>query len=209
MAVFDHLAVGAADLTQGAAWARESFGVDVPTGGSHPLMSTHNLLARLSAGYFEIIAVDPGAPSPARPRWYGLDDPEIRASLKVAPQPVAWVVEVSDLDAAMAAASWDPGEALSVTRGDLSWRLTVPKDGSAPERVLPTLIEWPAGPPVDRMSRIGLSLERLILRHPQPSMIRDALASVDALDLAVEVAIEPGSPKLLATLSGPDGSLTV
>lgn len=209
MAVFDHLAVGADTLAQGAAWARDALGVEVPVGGRHPLLSTHNLLARLPAGYFEIIAADPDAPAPPRPRWYALDDPGMAAALRAAPRPVAWVVEVPDLDAALAQASWDPGEALTVTRGDLSWRLSVPADGSVPEAVLPTLIEWPDGPPRDRLAEIGLTLEGLTLRHPEPDRIADCLASVGASDLAVSVSFEVGSPRLFATLAGPGGRVTL
>ena len=181
---FDHLVIGAADLRQGADWAQATLGATIPAGGAHPLMRTHNLLARLPAGYLEIIAADPDAPAAGRPRWYGLDSPVTRALITERPRPIAWVLAVDDLEAAAARAAWDAGEILTATRGDLSWRISVPADGSVVEGVLPALIEWPASlghrAPTDRMADLGLALRSLRLDTPTPSRIRDALHSLDA-----------------------------
>lgn len=181
---FDHLVIGARDLTQADAWARDVFGEALGPGGAHPLMGTHNLLARMAAGYLEAIAVDPAAPPPGRARWYGLDKPATQARLAVRPRPIAWVLAVEDLDAAAARATWDVGRLIEARRGDLVWRISVPDDGASPEGVLPTLIEWPESlgrrAPTGRMSLLSRTLGGLKLRHPEPERIAAALASVDA-----------------------------
>lgn len=181
---FDHLVIGAADLDQGADWARATLGSAIPVGGAHPLMRTHNLLARLPAGYLEIISIDPAAPPRGRARWYGLDAPTTRAAIAERPRPIAWVLAVDDIDASASRAAWDVGEILTASRGDLTWRISVPADGSVVEGVLPALIEWPESlgrrAPTDRMADLGLALRSLRLDTPDPARIHDALASLDA-----------------------------
>ena len=62
-------------------------------------MGTHNHLMRLGRGIFlELIAVNPAAPAPTRPRWYGLDDPFVRARLAEGPQLLTWVVNTPQLE---------------------------------------------------------------------------------------------------------------
>ena len=70
----DHIAVTAPSLALGAAWLEQVLGVATQPGGEHPLMGTHNVLLRLGDDvYLEVIAADPRAAAPARPRWFGLD----------------------------------------------------------------------------------------------------------------------------------------
>lgn len=189
---FDHLVIGALDLEQGGAWALETLKRQPPAGGRHPSMGTHNLLARLGqgrkdeSGYLEIIAVDPAAPAPPRARWYGLDDPGVRARLAERPRPIAWVLSTPDLDeTAMRAADagWHVGAILSASRGDLSWRIAVPRDGLPVMGVLPALIEWPAAmdhkPPLAQMAEINLALRELRLYAEDPTRIRSLLDVVD------------------------------
>src|SRR3954469_7122628 len=76
MTELDHITVAARSLAQGLAYLRDALGVDLPYGGAHPRMATHNHLLRLGPALFlELIAIDPTAPPPARPRWFQLDDP--------------------------------------------------------------------------------------------------------------------------------------
>ena len=87
----DHLVIAAHTLAQGAAWCQATLGVVPGPGGRHAFMGTHNRLLRIdSAGfaqaYLEIIAIDPEAPPPGRPRWFGLDEPALQARLRHAPR---------------------------------------------------------------------------------------------------------------------------
>lgn len=157
----DHITVVSADLAAGVRHVENALGVIVPAGGAHVQMSTHNCLMRLGPGLFlEIVAPDPDAPAPGRPRWFGLDRP---GSTRLA----TWVVGVTDLDAALTRYPV-AGRAESITRGTLNWRISVPPDGSLPmDGAFPTLIEWPPGPhPAEAMVDLGCRLAMLRIGHP-------------------------------------------
>ena len=176
-AVLDHITVAALTLEQGVAHVRDALNVEMPFGGSHLLMGTHNCLMQLGEGVFlEVIAPDP-AVTPQRKRWFGLDDPAMRARLEHSPQLITWVARVPDL---VRASDVTPGEVISVTRGDLSWLITVPRDGSMPfDGAYPTLIEWPAGPhPSVRMADLDCRLERLAIEHPDGAHLSLELDSI-------------------------------
>lgn len=219
---FDHLVIGARDLDQGAAWSRETLHREAPVGGRHPSMGTINRLARLSqgrpgeSGYLEIIAIDPEAPRPARPRWYGLDDPQVQARLAERPRPIAWVMATPDLEASAreaAQAGWDVGEILQASRDDLTWRIAVPRDGMPVLGVLPALIEWPARlhhrPPTARMLDIGLALRELRLYAEDPRTAATLLAALDGAGALARAGVRldirqagPEGPRLEAMLGG-------
>ena len=141
----DHLVVAAKTLEQGVSYIEGQLGVTVPAGGAHPLMGTHNRLMRLGAGVFlEIIAIDPQASQPERPRWYALDDSDMQDRIASRPALITWVVRADDISAAAGSSTIPPGPVIEGRRGDLVWQISVPDDGSMPEGGLfPTLIEWP------------------------------------------------------------------
>ena len=89
----DHLVIGAADLASGARHVENLLGVPLSPGGRHGHMGTHNRLLKLGpTSYLEVIAVDPEAAPPGRPRWFGLDRPETVARLGEGPCLLTWVV---------------------------------------------------------------------------------------------------------------------
>jgi len=207
---FDHLVIGAASLAQGVAWAEEKLGVDLPPGRTHPRMGTHNRLAALGpTSFLEVIAIDPAATPPARPRWFALDDPAVRDRLERGPRLIAWVAGTADVAASLAQASdagADLGRAVEMTRGDLLWRISIRDDGALPEGgTLPLLIQWPAGPhPAGRMTGLGLRLETLELRHPEPARLEAVLGAIGAGHLATTVRAD--RPSLRAVLRSADGA---
>ncbi len=209
----DHLVIGAASLAQGVAWAEEALGVVVPPGGAHPLMGTHNRLTALGpACFLEIIAIDPDAAPPGRPRLFALDDPAMRARLERSPRLIAWVAGTGDLLASLArarAAGVDLGRAVAMTRGDLAWQFSIRDDGGLPENgTLPALIQWRAGPhPAGRMTDQGLRLETLELRHPDPARLEAVLGAIGASHLAATARAE--GPALRAVLRTADGARLV
>jgi hypothetical protein len=176
----DHLVVMAHTLEQGERWCQSTLGVMPEPGGRHALMGTHNRLLRIAAddlgftqAYLEIIAIDPGAPAPGRARWFGMDSPAQRAAVAELPRLVHWVAASDDIDAdlaALRAAGFDAGQALSASRdtpeGRLQWRIAVRPDGRVLcGGALPSLIQWDDGRhPARRLPHRGVRLAALTLR---------------------------------------------
>jgi hypothetical protein len=172
-------------------------------------MGTHNAVLRLGpARYLEVMAIDPAGATPARPRWFDLDDPRMRATLSEGPHLVHFVARTDDIETLRQRSPIDLGEVLPMSRGALRWRMTVPPDGHLPGRgLVPTLIQWPDGPhPAQAMPDHGLSLVALAGEHPEPAPIRAALARL-ALDEEVKVTYER-SPRLAAMIRTPRGIVT-
>ena len=209
----DHLVVGASTLEQGVTYIRKQLGVDIPKGGEHPLMGTHNHLMQLGNDVFlEVIAVNPDAPAPDRPRWYGLDDPFVRGRLEHQPQLLTWVVNTSDLGGLQSQTSFSFGAATKVSRGDLTWDFGIPDDGRLlASGMLPYLIQWHTDAhPSERMSDVGCSLKQLEIHHPQPDWLLSILNEIDAAKFVkVKRLAANATPFLEAHLETPTGMKTL
>lgn len=206
----DHLVVAAATLADGIDQVAAATGTTPAIGGRHVVMGTHNALLRLSdSTYVEIIAVDPDAPKPARPRWFDLDQVALQGELAERPRLVHWVARTDDIEAAAAASPIPLGSILSMQRGDFRWRITIPDDGTRPGAgVLPTLIQWDvAEHPADRLPDDGVSLVELAASHPAPETIRSALAALGLSDALR--ATYGAAPRLAAMLRTPRGLVTL
>ncbi len=203
---FDHLVIGAASLRQGVDWVEGKLGVAVPPGGPHPRMGTHNCLTALGPDSFlEIIAVDPAVERPPRPRWFALDDPAERARLERRPRLLTWAAATDDIEASLArakAAGAEMGRAVEMTRGDLTWLISIRDDGGLPEMgTLPALIQWSEGAhPAGRMTDLGLRLESIELRHPDPAKLETVLRAIGADHLVEIVRDDQPAPSLRAAL---------
>jgi Glyoxalase-like domain len=192
----DHLAMSCVALAEGAAAVEDALGVRLAPGGQHPTMGTHNRLLSLGPDeYLEVIAINPDAPPPGRPRWFRLD------RFLGPPQLTNWVVRVDDLDAALAGAEPGTGRATDLARGDLRWRMAVPDDGCLPfADAHPALIEWRGAKPQDRLPDVGCRVERLEIAHPDAERLRRALDLADR-----RVIFVSGAPALRATILTPHG----
>ncbi len=204
----DHFAIGADTLDQGVAAMEAKLGVTVPRGGKHDAMSTHNCVMQSgNESFLELIAIDPDAPAdPGRVRWFTLDDPSTKTKLAERPRALCWVVGTDDLDAVIAASPVDLGEVVLFTRGDRSWRLTVPKDGHLPMGgLLPAFIEWSPGPhPSTGQQDLGVTLDKVQLTHPNPDELSAILKTLQVDHLA-EVSV--GDPSLSFAVNTPDGAV--
>jgi hypothetical protein len=205
----DHLVIGAADLTAGARHVENLLGVPLAPGGRHDHMGTHNRLLKLGPTcYLEVIAIDPEAPPPGRPRWFGLDLPETAARLAQGPSLLTWVIHglaFSNLDPSLANRLGRPEP---MRRGDLHWHLTVQPDGRLPAGgLLPALIEWDSPHhPAQRLPEVGCRLTRLRLIPPTPAPLSTHLQAMGCHHL-VDLAFRDSavSPALTAEIEAPAG----
>ncbi len=208
----DHLIVAARSLDEGGAWVESRLGCALTGGGQHPLMGTHNRVLGLGEVYLEVIAVDPGAAQPARPRWLSLDTPAMRERLERGPALIHWVASTDDIVALATTSPVDLGEIIAASRGDLRWRITVPRDGGVPAGgVFPSLIQWEGRGPAASLPDSGCRLESLGIAHPDATSLARALRSMglpaDA-PLAVDETSDAGT-RLAARIQTPRGLVTL
>lgn len=205
----DHLVIGAGSLTQGVNYVKNLLNVDIPYGGEHQKMGTHNHLMRLGDGVFlEVIAVNRQAEPPQRPRWFGLDDPFIRHKIEHQPALLTWVVNTQNLNELIQNANFSLGKAELICRGDLSWHFGLPGDGRLlAGGMLPYAIQWHTDKhPSGNMTDLGCRFHALEIFHPYPDWLQTALESINAFHL-VDVHGLPANelPYLIAHLQTPDG----
>jgi hypothetical protein len=223
----DHIVIACNSLDEGRAWCRETLGVEASGGGQHTGIGTHNTLLSLGAGhYLEVIAIDPDAPSPVFPRWFGLDTNEVKSLIAHGPKLVAWVAriarthkgEVAPNDAIEQLAT-NPANAANVvrptSRGDFRWRFAFAQDGARPRGgVLPHFIQWdvpphtcgPAPHPCERLPDVGVRLTSLLLGDPAPEEITSTLDALQFADAKVHIG-QSSSAQLVATLNTPKGQV--
>lgn len=195
----DHLVYAVPDLAAGIEALELQFGVRPVEGGEHEGLGTHNALVGLGGErYLELIAPLPGAASPS---WFDLDE-------LTNPRLIAWAVRRSDLERWRSRSAFPLGRVDSMQRRAsdgslLRWSLTNP-DAPSFGGVLPFLIDWDDTPHPGPRLEPGCEVLELHLSHPRPSLVKQALASLE-LDLEVE----QGPPDLLATLQTPHGQLSI
>lgn len=222
-ACLDHLVVAAANLDEGVAWCKKTLGIEPGPGGRHALMGTHNRLFKIASdafplAYFEIIAVDPEAVAPGRPRWFGLDAQALRQRVvEQGPQFIHFVAAVSDLaaqDRDLAAMGLDAGEVLDVSRpsanGLLRWQMLVRPDGQTLcGGAMPTLIDWgQASHPALQMPDSGVRLRSLrLVGLPPAAAAHLGLPGVETV--ASDAAKTGGVAALQAVLDTPLGAVVL
>jgi hypothetical protein len=211
MITFDHIAIAAPSLDAGADYIRNLTGLTFPKGGEHPDMATHNLVTALGPDSFaEVIAINPNAPAPDRPRWFGLDDPTSQAKL---PCLQAWLLRTDDIDGCIAKAAKlgiDLGHATPFRRDALRWRFAVTDDGAIPlGGAAPLLLQWDnADPhPAASMTDLGLRMDALTIETPHAARLT---ALLDALGLQTRPdIIQAAGTKITAQVSTPNGKATL
>lgn len=209
----DRIVIAASNLEQGARYICAQLGVDIPFGGVHETMGTHNLLMRLGDSVFlEVIAINPDGAVPAQPRWYGLDDPYVRAAIAEEPSLVGWVVNTSAIDAVLAAATkggMDFGKSVPVTRGGLTWKFGLPHDGRLlGAGMLPYIIEWETDShPAALMADTGCTLVDITVAHPQADWVAGSLECIGARGQVNIVSAD--TPCLSVDINSPRGVVTL
>ncbi|MBS8229072.1 VOC family protein [Vannielia litorea] len=162
MIEFDHIAVLCGRLEDGVAYVEEALGVPLEAGGQHEAFGTHNALLSLGGEeYLEVIAVDPEAPKPGRPRWFDLDRFEGQ------PRIARWICRVDDIGAAVEARP-GAGVPMPLARGAYRWVMAVPEDGILPmNNMHPALIEWQGPHPAPALPDRGVRLAELLVGHAE------------------------------------------
>ena len=166
--------------------------------------------------HLELIVIDPDAPAPARPRWFGLDDPALSARLANPagePELVAWVGRSPQIDMhrwGLITIGLQPGTTLAAERAvpgsstPLRWQIVLRDDGATLlGGAVPVLIQWMAGHPCERLPASPVTLKRLAVRGLPPRasevMRLRGVTRDDAAD----------APVLSATFDTPLGEVTL
>lgn len=211
----DHLIVAARTLDEGAQFVAETLGVEPIAGGAHARMGTHNRLLGLAGGiYLEVIAIDREAQA-LTSRWFELDTPAMQARLERGPFLAHWAARVArpkDLGRWQAQYPSRIAPVIAMSRGELTWRLTVPADGAFPswqgagDGIAPTLIQWDTPlMPAQRLPNSGLALRSLKGFHPRADLVREQLAWLGAAHL-IDIENAPNqTPSLVAEIETPAG----
>ncbi len=213
MNCLDHIVIAAQDLQQGSDYVRSTLGVDIPLGGKHRSMATHNHVMQLgNDAYLEVIAIDTDSQSPRHPRWFGLDSARVRAAIKQQPQLITWVMNTSNLERLAEQAGFDIGVPTALSRDNLNWQIALPEDGRLlGEGMLPYCIQWHSTPHPSRdMADTGCLLQDLTIHHNRARWLDEQLETIDAGHLVhVEPIADSATPYLSATIDTPSGSVTL
>ena len=205
----DHIVVAANSLPQGVDYLRSCLGIDVPRGGLHQTMGTHNHLMQLANdAYLEVIAIDPQARAPRRPRWFGLDDALMRAALKQRPRLITWVMNTPDIRHLVTGTGFDIGTPTALSRDNLKWEIALPDDGRLlGGGMLPYCIQWHSSPHPSRgMADLGCILHALTIHHNRPQWVVERLEAMDAGHLVqIEALADDQAPYLSAAIETPKG----
>lgn len=181
----DHLTIIAPSLAEGVSHVSECLDIDIPFGGVHREMGTHNHLLRLGDDVFlEVIAVDPAGPAPAIPRWFGLDDARsVRSAWNEGRRLRGWVARTDDIDTVLARHGGLLGRKRRVSRGDRSWLFAVRLDGSLPaDGAAPCVIDWEGrATPARAMPDLGARLAAFRIEHPDPAEVENLYAELEII----------------------------
>lgn len=200
--MIDHLVFATPELEAAIEDLEQRLGVRAAPGGRHSGRGTHNALLGLGSGaYLEIIAPDPGQPTPAGGLPFGLGGLD-------RPRLAWWAARSTDIDGQVRRAlerGYDPGTVVGMSRERpdgvrLEWRLALGAwPAAAP--LVPFLIDWGATPHPSAAAPAGVRLLELRGEHPDPPSIQELLA---ALEVRLPV-VEARDPALVALLDTPRG----
>lgn len=203
----DHLVIAATSLSEGVSYVREILGVDIPYGGEHPLMGTHNHLMQIGEDIFiEVISQNPDAEKPQHPCWFGFDDPFVQKSIASGPRLLTWVVNTTDIQSCIEGAAMGCGRVEQLRRGNLEWLFGLPSDGRLlASGMFPYIIQWQTDKhPASLMAECGCFLEKLEIFHPKAKWLEAMFDSI-GFSLGAKVSLHQGDVALRAIFQTPSG----
>lgn len=201
---FDHMTVIAPTLDEGIDYVRGCLEIELVNGATHIDMGTHNRRVKLGSDcYLEVIAVNPAAPPPTGPRWFGLDQGEaVRSDWANGSRLKGWVARTNDIDRVL----MSHGALLGAKKWlDDHFHFSVPPDGSLPMGgALPSVIDVGDHlPTATSLQDQGIRLKELVIEHPTPSRI---IALYDEIGVTNPPTVKQGNRlRLSATLDTPSG----
>jgi hypothetical protein len=209
----DHLVVAARNLTEGSEYIQSILGIKPQKGGEHVSQGTHNrVLALGTSCYLEVIAINPTGSKPPHPRWFELDSKSMQTRLRQKPALITWAVRTDRIEQLANQSIATLGAVTRMSRGNLSWRLTIAADGHLQGGgVIPFVIQWDEKVhPASRMTDFGCSLVSLRGFHPQTDTILAALRALGADQLLSVDPLPSGeAPQLVAVIQTPGGMKTL
>jgi len=205
----DHIVIGTANLISGTKILETKLNTKFSPGGEHQIMGTHNKLLKLQSDiYLEVIANNPNADKPSRLRWFSLDEGTTKEKIKLSPRVLCWVLAVDNIENSVKTCGYNPGEILKMSRGELTWKITVPSSGILVDNgVLPALIEWPSDQhPSKKLTNSKVSINKLSLFHPEPYKIKNIISNLIESDL---IRVSEGFPKIELILTTQNGKVVI
>ena len=205
----DHIVIGTTDLIPGTKILETKLSANFSLGGKHEIMGTHNKLLKLQSDiYLEVIANNPNVNNPSRPRWFSLDEERTKEKIKHSPRALCWVLEVDNIENTVKKCGYNPGKILQISRGELTWKITVPSNGMLVDNgVLPALIEWPSGQhPSKKLTNNNISMNNLSLFHPEPNKIKNIISNLIESNL---IRVSEGVPKIEFILTTENGEFLI
>jgi hypothetical protein len=207
MLKLDHLTVIAPTLAEGVSHVRACLDLEVPFGQRHGYMGTHNHLLQLGdTVYLEIVALDPQADGPGRPRWFGLDDQRcVRSDWEAGRRLRGWVARTDSIEAVLAGHAGIFGEKVPLPPLQPSFDFAIPPDGSLPlDGALPSIIDRRGKPRSMRtIADLGARLRSFSLEHPESAAIAALYRKLD-VDRP-PVIVQGPAPRYRAQIETPAG----
>ncbi|WP_227420706.1 VOC family protein [Roseitranquillus sediminis] len=190
----DSLVVTAATLDEGTAYVEDLLSVRLSPGGRHDGAGTHNNLLSLGPDcYLQVVAVDPDAPPPVRPRWFNLD------WFRGPPRLSGWFVRVPDVEEAIRYGMEGMSPPQRIARETFAWRISIPRDAMEQEVCCaPAFLELLGAPMPDILPDVGCRLIELQVGHRDPQSLR--LPPIERVKLTASE--HPGLRAIIATPSG-------
>jgi Glyoxalase-like domain len=183
MLKLDHLTVIAPTLKEGVSHVRACLDLDVPFGQRHGYMGTHNHLLQLGGSvYLEIVAADPEAERPIRPRWFNLDNPQaVRRDWDAGRRLRGWVGNADPIDTVLIGREGIFGTRVSLPWSDPSFDFAIPDDGTLPlDGAAPSVIGRRGKPrSMANMADLGARLLSFAIEHPNAGAISELYHVLD------------------------------
>lgn len=204
MIQFDHISIIAPSLEEGIDYVHACLDIELINGNTHIDMGTHNKRVKLGPEcYLEIIAINPDAPPPPGPRWFGFDKMEaIISDWSKGVRLKGWVARTNNIDEILRTHGHLLGEKKWL---DHHFYFSVLPDGALPMGgILPSIIDIGDDlPTATSLVDQGLRLIEFVLEHPDPARIIALYKEIGII--SPPKVIEGPNPRFRAMIDTPGG----